>query len=199
MFTGIIKYLGEIVDIQQEGSNYELWVKSEVTNQLQIDQSVAHNGVCLTIVEIKGDIYRVTAIDETMQKTNLGNLKTGELVNLELSMSFGTLVDGHMVYGHVDTTGICTNKEDKDGSTLFTFSFDEEHSTLVVEKGSVAINGISLTVWNVTNTSFTVAIIPYTIENTNLKNIEIGYKVNLEFDIFGKYVNKYLKKIDFKR
>lgn len=193
MFTGIIEDLGQIQVVEKEGSNLHLTVKSKLTPELKIDQSVAHNGVCLTVVAIEKDTYQVTAIDETLNKTNIGDLKSGDIVNLERSMVFGERVDGHIVYGHVDSMGVCTNVLQEDGSWVFTFQYDAQFKNLMVEKGSVSLNGTSLTIFEVTNSSFSVAIIPYTFENTSIKNIAIGSKVNLEFDIFGKYVEKHLQ------
>ena len=194
MFTGIVETFGEVVALKSKQDNLDLRIKANFTHELKIDQSVAHNGVCLTVVAIEGKSYTVTAVQETLTKTNLSELEVGDEVNLERCMSAEGRFDGHMVYGHVDCVGSCIAREDKGGSTLFTFSFPEKEG-IVVEKGSISINGISLTVWNVTEKEFSVAIIPYTIEHTNLKNIEKGHKVNLEFDIFGKYVDKYLKRL----
>lgn len=195
MFTGIIEQLGKVSKVEKEGTNLHLSVDADFTSELKIDQSVAHNGVCLTVVNIKETCYTVTAIKETLDKTSIGSLQEGDLVNLERCMKIGDRVDGHMVYGHVDTTGRCLSMEEQDGSTLFTFTFDSEYNNLVVEKGSVCVNGISLTVFNVQDGNFTVAIIPYTLEHTNLKKISEGDEINLEFDIFGKYLDKHLKNI----
>ncbi len=193
MFTGIIEELGLVKKIESQGSNLNIWIESNFTNDLKIDQSVAHNGVCLTVVEIETSQYRVTAIQETLDKTTIGDLVVGDIVNLERCMAFGDRVDGHLVYGHVDSVAVCIDKKELDGSWLFTFSFDEEFKNLVVEKGSVSLNGTSLTIFDVQDTLFSVAIIPYTYNHTSIKNIHIDSKVNLEFDIFGKYVEKHLK------
>lgn len=195
MFTGIIEDLGLVTKVQTEGSNLHLWVKSKLTSELQIDQSVAHNGVCLTVVDIQDDIYKVTAVEETLKKTTTGSLKVDSIVNLERSMVFGARVDGHMVYGHVDGIGTCKSIEKKDGSYLFVINFPSSFSKLLVEKGSISLNGTSLTVFDVTDDSFTIAIIPYTYEHTSIKKLEIGSSLNLEFDIFGKYVEKHFSNI----
>ena len=193
MFTGIIEKMGIVHEVIEQGTNKTIWVTSDLASELKIDQSVAHNGACLTVVE-KTDIrYAVTAIDETLKKTNLGELKKGNLVNLERCMQSNGRFDGHMVYGHVDDTGVCENIEEKDGSYVFTFSFSEQHQNLMVEKGSATINGISLTIFDVTSSLFKVAIIPYTFEHTNIQTIRVGTSVNLEFDILGKYVAKLVK------
>lgn len=195
MFTGIIEKLGVVNKVEKEGTNLHLSIQADFTDELKVDQSVAHNGVCLTVVNIEGDVYTVTAIKETLDKTSTGSLKVDDLVNLERCMKIGDRVDGHMVYGHVDSTGKCLSRVSENGSTLFTFSFGSEYNNLVVEKGSVCINGISLTVFDVKDGRFSVAIIPYTLEHTNLKNIYEGDELNLEFDIFGKYLDKHLKNI----
>jgi riboflavin synthase len=193
MFTGIIEDLGLVKKIEKEGSNLNLWLEARITPELKIDQSLAHNGVCLTVVEIEGSIYKVTAIEETLIKTNLSTLKVGEEVNLERCMTFGARVDGHMVYGHVDSVGTCIGRKENEGSWLYTIEFPSKYKNLIVEKGSVSLNGTSLTVFNVTQNSFSVAIIPYTFEHTSIKNVQIDSKINLEFDIFGKYVEKHLE------
>lgn len=190
MFTGIIEKLGVIHEVVQEGSNKTFWVNSALASELKIDQSVAHNGVCLTVVEKNDTSYAVTAIDETLQKTNIGTLQKGSLVNLERCMQSNGRFDGHMVYGHVDGVGTCEKVEEKNGSHEFTFTFDKSFGNLMVEKGSVTLNGISLTIFDVTEKSFKVAIIPYTFEHTNIQTIKAGTSVNLEFDILGKYVSK---------
>lgn len=191
MFTGIIEELGEITNIEKEGSNIHFTLKASLSEELKIDQSVAHNGVCLTVTDIleKGQ-YKVTAIDETLQKTNLGEWKIGCLINLERCMKADSFLDGHIVQGHVDQTGICTNIENVDGSWKFTFDYGSDNNGLIVKKGSICINGVSLTVVDDNPQSFSIAIIPYTYEHTNFKTLEIGSKVNLEFDIIGKYVQK---------
>ncbi|EAY28917.1 riboflavin synthase [Microscilla marina] len=193
MFTGIIETLGEVKAIENEGSNYIFTLHSTFTSELKIDQSVAHNGVCLTVTDIEGDLYKVTAIDETLQKTNLGQWKVGTLVNLERSMLMNARLDGHIVQGHVDKVGTCVQKEEKDGSWVFTFEYPKSEDAsyqVTVEKGSICINGVSLTVFNSKDTGFSVAIIPYTYEHTNFKTLEPNHQVNLEFDIIGKYVQR---------
>lgn len=191
MFTGIIESLGEIIDIQTEGTNIDFFVKSDFTNELKIDQSIAHNGTCLTVVEIDNDIYKVTAIKETLDKTNLGDFKRGTVVNLERCTKVGSRLDGHIVQGHIDTTGICTKVKEIDGSWEYSFEYEsKQHVT--VEKGSITINGVSLTVVNSKPNEFSVAIIPFTHEHTNFKQLKVGDRVNLEFDIIGKYVSKLL-------
>lgn len=194
MFTGIIEALGTVTRIDEEGTNKHFWMDCPFTSQLQIDQSVAHNGVCLTVVEIIGDrVYRVTAIDETLKKSNMNALKAGDLVNLERSMQLGDRLDGHIVQGHVDTTAMCTEVTEAGGSWVFTFKYAEGSENVLVEKGSVTVNGTSLTVVNAQPCSFSVAIIPYTYEHTNFKTITPGTVVNLEFDVIGKYVQRLLK------
>jgi len=196
MFTGIVERLGTIKNIHQENSNFHFTISSGIEEDLYIDQSIAHNGVCLTVVEIDDDSYVVTAINETMIKTNLGNLSIGDQVNLERAAISGqTRMDGHMVQGHVDGTTICTDIKDENGSWLFTFKLDDDNRALVVNKGSICVNGVSLTVVDPTRDEFSVAIIPYTYEHTNFKHLKVGAKVNLEFDIIGKYVQRYLDNI----
>jgi riboflavin synthase len=187
MFTGIIETVGEINQLTQEGENLHIEIKSQLAQELKIDQSVAHNGVCLTVVEILEASYVVTAIKETLDKTNLKTLTKETLVNLERAMMLGDRLDGHIVQGHVDGTATCKNVKEENGSWVFTFQYkNTDFST--VEKGSITVNGVSLTVVNSKKGEFSVAIIPYTFENTNFKNIEAGNEVNLEFDIIGKYV-----------
>jgi riboflavin synthase len=188
MFTGIIETIGEVVGLQSEQNNLHLQIKSNITNQLKIDQSVAHNGVCLTVVKIEDDTYTVTAVEETLRKTNLSSLKVGKKVNLERCMMMNGRLDGHIVQGHVDQVGECVSVTETNGSWSFVFQFQPNRENLIVEKGSICVNGISLTAFNVTNNSFEVAIIPYTYQNTNLHQVKVGNKVNLEFDIIGKYV-----------
>ncbi len=188
MFTGIIETLGTVTNVVKEQENVHLTIKSAITNELKIDQSVAHNGVCLTVVGIKDDEYTVTAIKETLDKTNIGNLNTTNIVNLERAMKLGDRLDGHIVQGHVDETGICKNIKDENGSTVYTFEYNSNKNNVTIEKGSITINGVSLTVVNSTKTGFSVAIIPYTWENTTFKTLQIGNTVNLEFDVIGKYV-----------
>jgi riboflavin synthase len=190
MFTGIIETLGTITNITKEQANIHLTVKSNFTNELKIDQSVAHNGVCLTVVHIKDNQYTVTAIKETLNKTNIGSLKVADSVNLERGMKLGDRLDGHLVQGHVDQTATCTNIKKEEGSTVFTFNYDEKNNNVTIEKGSITVNGVSLTVVNSKKNEFSVAIIPYTIENTTFKYIELGDYVNLEFDVIGKYVSR---------
>ncbi|MET3730727.1 riboflavin synthase [Moheibacter stercoris] len=195
MFTGIIEDLGQLRKIESEGTNLHFWVQSSFTNELKIDQSVAHNGVCLTVVEISNDQYKVTAIDETLKKTNLGTLEVGNKVNLERCMRLNERLDGHIVQGHVDQTAKLVSIENENGSYLLTFHYDEEKSgNVTVEKGSICVNGISLTVVNSKPSEFSVAIIPYTWEHTNLHELSIGNTVNLEFDIIGKYVQRLMRK-----
>ena len=189
MFTGIIEQLAEVVSLKKEGGNVHFSLKSAITTELKIDQSVAHNGVCLTVVDIKDDAYTVTAINETLQKSNLELLEIGSKVNLERSMRLGARVDGHMVQGHVDQTAICTEVKEEEGSYVFSFKY-EQSDNITVEKGSVCINGVSLTVINSKDNSFSVAIIPYTFEHTNFHTFKVGTVVNIEFDILGKYISK---------
>ena len=194
MFTGIIETLGEITNLVKDQENLHLSIKSAITKELKIDQSVAHNGVCLTVVGIEEDTYTVTAIKETLSKTNIGNLKIASSINLERAMKLGDRLDGHLVQGHVDETGICTNIENQNGSTVFTFEYTSEKNNITIEKGSITINGVSLTVINSTDTSFSVAIIPYTFNNTSFKKLAIYDAVNLEFDVIGKYVSRLTQK-----
>ena len=190
MFTGIIETLGIIKDIQKEGDNLHITIASSITNELKIDQSVAHNGVCLTVVAISGDEYTVTAIKETILKTNLAEWKVDNIVNLERAMKLGDRLDGHIVQGHVDQTGECISIEEANGSWYFTFKYDRKLNNITIEKGSITINGVSLTVLNSKDDEFSVAIIPYTFEHTNFKDFTIGTKINLEFDVIGKYVSR---------
>lgn len=188
MFTGIIETLGVVTKLEKEKENLHLTVKSNFTHELKIDQSVAHNGVCLTVVGIENDEYTVTAIKETLDKTNIEGLKVGDEVNLERGMKLGDRLDGHIVQGHVDRTGICKSIDDADGSTVFTFTYDFDGSNITIEKGSITVNGVSLTVVNSKKNEFSVAIIPFTYAHTTFKNFVVGTKVNLEFDVIGKYV-----------
>lgn len=190
MFTGIIETLGTITSLQKEGENIHVTIQSSITNELKIDQSVAHNGVCLTVVSIENDNYTVTAIKETIEKTNLGEWNEGDMVNLERAMKLGDRLDGHIVQGHVDQTAICKNIEEANGSWYFTFEYDKSLNNITIEKGSITINGTSLTVVNSKLNEFSVAIIPYTYEHTNFNSFKIGTKVNLEFDVIGKYVKR---------
>lgn len=188
MFTGIIESLARIHSIQVNGSNTDFWMESSITAELKIDQSVAHNGVCLTVVEINGNRYRVTAVDETLRKTNLRLWKTDDVVNIERSLRLGDRLDGHLVQGHVDSTALCIAKTTLEGSWLFRFQFDEQFAALLIEKGSVCLNGVSLTVFNVGRSELSVTIIPYTYEHTNFHAIDEGSVVNIEFDVLGKYL-----------
>lgn len=194
MFSGIIETLGEVVNLKQEQANLHLTIKSNFTTELKIDQSIAHNGVCLTVVSIDADTFTVTAIDETLKKTNIGNLKIADKINLERCMRLGDRLDGHIVQGHVDQTAVCKAVEEANGSWIFTFEYDASQNNITVEKGSVCVNGVSLTVVNSKDNSFSVCIIPYTFEHTNFHSIKPGTIVNLEFDILGKYISKLMKK-----
>ena len=194
MFTGIIEEIGKIVRIEREQANLHLYVKSSFTNELKIDQSVAHNGVCLTVVAIDGDVYQVTAIAETLAKTHLGSLQVGDAVNLERGMLLNTRLDGHIVQGHIDQTGTCCAIQEEAGSTRFTFEYDPSTGNVVIEKGSITVNGVSLTVVDATRDSFSVAVIPYTLAHTNLQHLQIGSIVNLEFDVIGKYVARLMQR-----
>ena len=189
MFTGIIESIATVVSLKNEGSNLNISCKSEIINELKIDQSLSHNGVCLTVVKIDGDVYTVTAIKETLEKSNLGGLEIGDKVNLERSMKLGDRLDGHIVQGHVDQKAKCTNIIEENGSWMFTFEY-KPSDNITVEKGSVCVNGASLTVVNSKDYSFSVAIIPYTYNNTNFHTFEVGTTVNIEFDILGKYIGK---------
>jgi len=193
VFTGIIEQLAEVVALKKEGSNLHISLKSTIASELKIDQSMAHNGVCLTIVSIDGDNYTVTAIKETLEKSNLGLFQVGSKVNLERCLQMGSRFDGHIVQGHVDQMAICTEIKEENGSHLFTFEH-KQSDNITVEKGSVCVNGVSLTVVNSKDTSFSVAIIPYTFEHTNFQNITIGDAVNIEFDTLGKYIAKMFMK-----
>jgi riboflavin synthase len=188
MFTGIIESVGEVRHIEQKGTNLTFTIASTLAPELKVDQSLSHNGVCLTVTDIEPDTYKVTAILETLSKTNLGHLAIGSKVNLERCMQLNGRFDGHIVQGHVDQTGICTLVQEQGGSWLFDFEYDASTGNFTVEKGSICINGVSLTAFNSTNHSFRVAIIPYTYEHTNFHEIKKGDTVNLEFDIIGKYL-----------
>jgi len=190
MFTGIIETLGTIKEIKKEKDNIHITVDSSITAELKIDQSVAHNGICLTVVAIRDTLYTITAIDETIKKTNLGTWQTGDIVNLERAMKLGDRLDGHIVQGHVDQTGTCIEAQETNGSWHYTFEYDESLNNITIEKGSITVNGVSLTVVNSKKNQFSVAIIPYTYEHTNFKTFKIGTKVNLEFDVIGKYVSR---------
>ncbi len=192
MFTGIIEGLGIVKAIENEGENIHITIESNFTDELKVDQSVAHNGCCLTVTQINGSEYRVTAIQETLDKTNLGHWNVGTKVNLERCMIMNGRLDGHIVQGHVDTTATCTNIEDQDGSYKFSFEYDTEDVT--VEKGSITVNGTSLTVVDSKDNGFAVCIIPFTFDHTNFHQLKVGDKINLEFDIIGKYVAKLFNK-----
>lgn len=193
MFTGIIETVGEVRNIETEGSNVHFDVSAPLTHELKIDQSVAHDGVCLTVVRIDGSLYRVTAIDETLQKTNLGQWSVGKKVNLERCMPANGRFDGHIVQGHVDQIAMVESIVEKDGSWVFDFSYDASKGNITVEKGSITVNGTSLTCFNSQEGRFSVAIIPYTFEHTNFHQLQVGSQVNLEFDIIGKYIQRITK------
>lgn len=190
MFTGIIENLGKITKLEKVNGNLNMTLKCSFSDELKIDQSVAHNGICLTVVDISGNNYTVTAIKETIDKTNIGDLQVGDTVNLERAMKLGDRLDGHMVQGHVDQVGTCVSIKETDGSWFFTFHYDSNLGNVTIEKGSITVNGVSLTVVNSEVDRFSVAIIPYTYEHTNFKNFEVGTKINLEFDVLGKYIQK---------
>jgi len=190
MFTGIIESLGKIRSINTNGTNKTFWVESSLTAELKVDQSLSHNGVCLTVEEVKDNLHRVTAIEETLEKTNLGTWQPGDLVNLERCMVMNGRLDGHIVQGHVDATATCLERTDKDGSWEFRFEFPKKFGHLVIEKGSISLNGISLTIFTVKKSKFDIAIIPYTFEHTNIQSVAPGSLVNLEFDLIGKYVHR---------
>ncbi len=190
MFTGIIESTGVVKDVKNTGSNKTFWIGAPISAQLKVDQSLSHNGVCLTVEEVVGETYRVTAIKETLSKTNLGNWVPGSSVNLERCMEINSRIDGHIVQGHVDTTAICLKRVDRNGSWEFTFQVGKQFAPLMIEKGSISVNGISLTIFNVTETIFSVGIIPFTYNNTNVRYLESGETVNVEFDMIGKYVNR---------
>ncbi|MEZ4906895.1 MAG: riboflavin synthase [Saprospiraceae bacterium] len=196
MFSGIIEKMGKLVKIENENTNVHFYLSVDFIEELHIDQSISHNGVCLTVVDIDETKYKVTAIKETLLKSNLGDLKSGDMVNLERSVTGEMRMDGHFVQGHVDTTAECISVQEENGSWYFRFKLaDDENNNLIVNKGSISINGVSLTLVDVVKNEFSVAIIPYTFENTNFKFINPGSKVNIEFDIMGKYVVKYLESI----
>ena len=193
MFTGIIETTGVIKNIISTGTNKTFFIESPLYQELKIDQSVAHNGVCLTVEEINNGLHRITAIEETLLKTNVNDWKINDVVNLERCMQMNGRLDGHIVQGHVDTVAICKKVITKEGSWEFIFAFDKQFSALVIEKGSICLNGISLTIFNVGEDCFTVAIIPYTYEHTNMQHIKIGNKINVEFDMIGKYVTRFMQ------
>jgi riboflavin synthase len=192
MFTGIVETQGIVKKIIEKGTNKTFWIKSPISTKLKIDQSVAHDGVCLTVEEVKNNRHRVTAVGETLAKTNLGDWVGGTQINLERCMRINDRLDGHFVQGHVDATALCIEKNEKQGSWEYSFEFPTEFKSLIIEKGSITLNGISLTAFNVTNTNFDVAIIPYTFDNTNMRLVTVGQKVNIEFDMLGKYINRKL-------
>lgn len=191
MFTGIIEATGTITDVSIKGLNVTFSIRSGISNELKVDQSLSHNGVCLTVESVHEGMHTVTAIEETVQKTNAGNWKKGDTVNLERCLQLNGRIDGHIVQGHVDATGTCINKTEQDGSWVYRFQFAENFAPLMIEKGSICLNGISLTVFDVTRTAFSVAIIPYTYEHTNIKEVNVHDTVNLEFDVLGKYLNRF--------
>ncbi|AWI25132.1 riboflavin synthase [Flavobacterium pallidum] len=190
MFTGIIESMGVVRELKKDNDNLHITVSASITNELKIDQSVSHNGVCLTVVGINADEYTVTAIRETLEKTNLSDWNQGDAVNLERAMKLGDRLDGHIVQGHVDQTATCTSIESANGSWYYTFEYDPALNNITIEKGSITVNGVSLTVVNSHKSSFSVAIIPYTYEHTNFRDFRIGTRVNLEFDVIGKYVSR---------
>lgn len=190
MFTGIIEAVGKITAVKSNGSNKSFWVQSSISQELKVDQSLSHEGVCLTVEAVENGNHKVTAIDETLKKTNLDNWQEGKLVNLERCMVMNGRLDGHIVQGHVDATAICVERKELQGSWEFGFEFNSSFAHLVIEKGSISLNGTSLTCFNVSKNRFTVAIIPYTFENTSISQVQIGDKVNVEFDIIGKYISR---------
>lgn len=194
MFTGIIETLGVVQEVKKERDNIHITIDSIVANELKIDQSVAHNGICLTVVAIKDTYYTVTAIGETIKKTNISDWKTGDHVNLERAMKLGDRLDGHIVQGHVDQTGTCVVAKETQGSWFYTFEYDSDLNNITIEKGSITVNGVSLTVVDSGANNFSVAIIPYTYEHTNFHSFVVGTKVNLEFDVIGKYVSRLYSK-----
>lgn len=193
MFTGIVESLGTVTATHKDGGNLVITIQSTLAPELKIDQSIAHNGVCLTVTRLLDNAYETVAVTETLEKSNLGKLAPGQFVNLERAMQFNGRIDGHLVQGHVDCTGTCTAKTARDGSWEYRFRYPAQFAALIVEKGSICLNGISLTVYNVTEDQFSVAIIPYTYEHTNVAAVEPGHSVNLEFDILGKYVARQLQ------
>jgi riboflavin synthase len=188
MFTGIIESLGRVNAVESKGTNKTFWIASPISHELRVDQSISHNGVCLTVEEQKDDLHRVTAIEETLEKSNLSYWQAGDLINLERCLVMNGRLDGHIVQGHVDTTADCIDRKDLRGSWEFRFEFPKKFSQLVIEKGSICLNGISLTIFNVKKSRFDIAVIPYTFEHTNIQSVKPGSTVNLEFDLIGKYV-----------
>jgi len=191
MFTGIIESTGTVEDIITSGTNKTFWISSPLSNDFKIDQSVSHDGVCLTVEEIKDGSHRVTAIEETLEKSNIGGWQVGNGVNIERCMPMNGRLDGHIVQGHVDTTATCISRQDMDGSWEYRFRFDNKFAALIIEKGSIAVNGTSLTIFNITDNEFSVAIIPYTYHHTSIKHVQQGTVVNIEFDMIGKYINRF--------
>lgn len=191
MFTGIIESTGTVEDIITSGTNKTFWISSPLSNDFKIDQSVSHDGVCLTVEEIKDGSHRVTAIEETLEKSNIGGWQVGNGVNIERCMPMNGRLDGHIVQGHVDTTATCISRRDMDGSWEYRFTFDAKFAALIIEKGSIAVNGTSLTIFNITENEFSVAIIPYTYNHTSIKHVQQGTVVNIEFDMIGKYINRF--------
>ncbi len=188
MFTGIVETIGTIISKETNGTNATFWISSNLSASFKTDQSVSHSGVCLTVEEINGDTHRVTAILETLEKTNLGHWKAGSMINIERCLPINGRLDGHLVQGHVDTTAVCTSVNEQGGSWQYRIQFPEQFASLVIEKGSICLNGISLTIFNVSQNAFSVAIIPYTYEHTNIQQIVAGDRVNIEFDMVGKYI-----------
>lgn len=192
MFTGIIECTGKIEAISQNGSNRSFRISSPISNQLKVDQSVSHDGVCLTVEKVEENCHTVTAIDETLTKTNLSKYEAGDILNLERCMQMNGRIDGHLVQGHIDSTAICINILDKNGSYNYRFQFPEKFASLIIEKGSIAVNGISLTIFDISKNEFSVSVIPYTFEHTNLKFLKVNAEVNIEFDMMGKYIQRNL-------
>ena len=193
MFTGIIETLGEVTALKRENENLHIGIRSAISQELKINQSVAHNGVCLTVVDIREEVYTVTAIQETLDKSSLGDLEVGDFVNLERAMVLGARLDGHLVQGHVDQTATCVGIEEKEGSWFFTFEYDPSQNNITIEKGSITVDGVSLTVVDSRKNRFSVAIIPYTYDHTRFHSYKMGSRVNLEFDVIGKYVARLLE------
>lgn len=190
MFTGIIEATGQISEVTTQGTNKTFWIQSPLSHELKIDQSISHDGVCLTVEEVRDGAHRVTAIEETLEKTNLASWAAGRSVNLERCMIMNGRLDGHIVQGHVDATAVCVDRQDLDGSWEFRFAIPEQFSALIIEKGSISMNGTSLTIFNITRTEFTVAIIPYTYHHTSISQVQPGSVVNIEFDMIGKYIQR---------
>ena len=194
MFTGIIETMGTVATTVQDGGNLEITIQSTLAPELKLDQSVSHNGVCLTVTRVEADRYTTVAVAETLLKSNLGDIQPGHSVNLERAMIFNSRIDGHIVQGHVDGTGTCESVQEAGGSWLYRFRFDPRFAPLIVEKGSICLNGISLTVFDITDSAFTIAVIPYTHTHTNIRYLQPGQTVNLEFDILGKYVARQMNR-----